>query len=188
MDFVLPPCLTTRAALRLPTGDAADRSDLSRRACKDAAMPIANGLLQRHLPLEMSYTSCETLCVARRDGMAEEPSRTPPQLSAVVRAGAGGGPADFEALETLCAAHSVRGSATERAERPCSHAATPPAVPTPTFWTCGAAFLPRPRPAPAHQSDTGLPPLTPVRAPDHTATKAWRPRAPSSPSTTTARP
>ena len=64
------------------------------------------------------------------DGMAEEPSRTPPQLSAVVRARAGGRTADFgvqRGTRNLCAA--LRSASLEgglyQVERPCSHAATP---------------------------------------------------------------
>ena len=55
-------------------------------------MPIANRCCSVRLPLEMSF-----LCGAQRerDGMTKEPSRTAPQLSAVVRAGAGGRTADF---------------------------------------------------------------------------------------------
>ena len=91
----LPACFTTRAALALPAGDEADRSDLSRRACKDAAMPIAKSLLQ------CALTFGDELFVGRlareRDGMTKEPSRTPPQLSFVVRAGAGGRTADLGA-------------------------------------------------------------------------------------------
>ena len=47
----LPACFTTRAALTLPAGDKEDRSDLSRRACRDAAMPVAKELLLSHLIL-----------------------------------------------------------------------------------------------------------------------------------------
>ena len=134
---------------------------------------LQNSLLQGVFDFGLRETPA---CVARCDGMAEEPSRTPPQLSFVVGARAEGRTAGFGVKrgtritpQRTCA---LRGSATAAGGATVLARCHAPAVPTPTFWPRRAAFLPRPRPAPAHSSDH----------------KAWRPRAPSSPSTTTARP
>ena len=184
---MLPPCLTTRAALRLPTGDAADRSDLSRRACKDAAMPIVKGLLLRFFAWRLTLGDA---CAQRdvTEWQKSPPGRLPSSLPscepvlADVRptSGTRNTLASLLVRSALC----VEWLALYRVERLDSRAATPLLSYSYVLDVWGSLS---PSAAASSRAPVRHWAATPD-APDRTATKAWRPRAPSSPSTTTARP
>ena len=192
MDFVLPPCLTTRAAPALPAGDGVGRSGRRRTPTKDAAMPVAKGLLQQcHLQCQKGE-ACETLAARVTEWRESPPGRLPSSRSSWEPVPAGARPASGlrEALESLPAAHFLlcEEAPPQRVERPCLHAAPPSGPYSYVLDVWGSlCFAPGPHQL-RHRAATPDAAGTPVLAPDPTATKAWRPRAPSSPSTTTARP
>ena len=183
MDFVLPPCLTTRAALTLPAGETADGSDLSRRACKDAAMPIDFAWRCSFFAWRLTLgDACAQRDVTewRKSPPGRLPSSRPScePVLADVRPTSG-----WRGTRNLCAA--LRSASLEggvyQVERPCSHAATPSGPYSYVLDVWGSLS---PAPGPRQLRHWAATP----DAPDRTATKAWRPHAPSSPSTTTARP
>ena len=168
---------------QLPAGDERRRGR-KRALAKDAAMPVAKGLLQQcHLQCQKGE-ACETLAARVTEWRESPPGRLPSSRSSWEPVLEDVRPASGlrEALETLLRSAELCEEWREYTGwSDQALALLRPSGPLSYVWTCGAAFILRPG---RTSSDTGLPPLTP----DHTATKEWRPRAPSSPSTTTARP